>query len=51
MSKKIRITLTQVMAILALMGILIGAVGTSFLYSVPTTAPTVTTTVSAEVAK
>lgn len=39
------------MAILALIGILIGAIGTSFLYSVPTAAPTVTTTASAEVTK
>lgn len=35
---RIRITFVQVMAILALLGILIGVMGTSILYSIPTAA-------------
>lgn len=52
MAKKIRITLTQVMAILALIGILIGVIGTSVLYSIPTAAkPEVTAIASDEATK
>ncbi len=46
MAKKIRITLTQVMAILALLGILIGVIGTSVLYSIPTAATTTATAIA-----
>lgn len=50
MAKKIRITWIQVMAILALFGILLGVVGTAWLALMPVApAPVVMPTISAEV--
>lgn len=39
MAKKIRITWVQVMAILALFGILLGVLGTAWISMLPTTPP------------
>lgn len=48
--KKIRITWVQVMAVLALFGILLGVVGTAWLSMIPATSTDVTSpTISAEV--
>lgn len=52
MAKKIRITWIQVMAILALFGILLGVMGTAWIALMPTTTPDVqiqAPTISAEV--
>lgn len=50
MTKKIRITWVQVMAILALFGILLGVVGTAWLALMPVPSdPAVVPTISAEV--
>lgn len=50
MTKKIRITWVQVMAILALFGILLGVVGTAWISMMPVTTDVVTSpTISAEV--
>lgn len=51
MSKKIRITLSQVMAILALLGILLSVVGTAWLgqQPIPTVTPEIMPVVSGEV--
>lgn len=39
MAKKVRITVAQIMAILALMGILLSAIGTAWITQLPTTTP------------
>jgi hypothetical protein len=46
---KIRITWVQVMAIIALFGILLGVVGTAWISMMPTDSTTPTPTVSSEV--
>ncbi len=50
MAKKIRISWVQIMALLALFGILLGVVGTAFLYNLPAT-PAPTVVVSGEVTR
>ncbi|MCB9806576.1 hypothetical protein H6768_01510 [Candidatus Peribacteria bacterium] len=49
MAKKIRITWIQVMALLALFGILLGVVGSAWLALMPSTSETTIPVISAEV--